>query len=171
MRHLLHGVYAPVTAADDAFTRAAAVRLLIPARLHAAGGAVAEAAAAWVLAGGPEPARVDVYLPPGGTRRGEGCVVVHQARLRPGDLDTSAGLLHTTAVRTAADIARRLPPEEATVLLDRLRSVAGALPAAVLARLEQMPRARGVPQARGLCLSWATGGGPAAGPVSPSAGR
>jgi hypothetical protein len=154
LRQVLPGVYVSVGQPDSVGTRAACVALLLPERLVRAGAVVAEEAAAWVLVGGPAPDNVAVYVPARRTQRASGLIRVHETRLTDSDVEQVGPLRVTTSGRTAADVARRLPFDAALPLLARLREIANVQPAAVLARLDQMHRCRGVPRGRATVQRW-----------------
>ena len=78
----------------------------------------------------------------------------------PGDVEEIEGLAVTCAVRTAADVARSLPPGEAVALLERLRRSCGLGVGDLIGRLEAMPHGRGVAKARETALLWAGSWGP-----------
>ena len=117
--------------------RARALALLVPA-----GGVVLAGAAAWVHAGAPLPAPVQllvggVRLPPGA---GTGLPVT-ASRVRPDECDVVAvaGLLLTTPARTLLDVARTSPHQAGRVR--EALEAAGLLDADALA--EAAGRARG----------------------------
>jgi hypothetical protein len=68
------------------------------------------------------------------------------------------GVPVTTPARTAADLARDLPPHHALDWLERLREHAGVAPEDVADQLGAMPYARRVAPARGIVRSWAIRG-------------
>ena len=154
LREILPGVYLAACLSESPPLRAAAVGLLMPDRLVLAGAVVAEMAAAWVMVGGPPPEEIIVYLPAHGTRRGRLPIRVHETAVPAGDTQQLGPVRLTAAVRTAADVARRWPPEVAVPLLARLRDGAGVQPGAVLACLERMSRCRGVPHGREVVHRW-----------------
>jgi hypothetical protein len=139
----------------------ALARILPPAR-SPADAVVGYRAARWALVGGPVPPRIDVYALPGLSRRRFRGLRVREARLVPGTVMVLAGLVpaDTVAVtvpdRTAADLARSLPAEEALAEL-RLLAEVGVTPARVAAVLESLPGHRGVPRARQVLNRWASG--------------
>ncbi|WP_129339843.1 hypothetical protein [Cellulomonas endophytica] len=127
--------------------RAAALASLVPARA-----ALARTAAAWVHVGGPPPTRVEVVVPTGARRVDPhpGRVAL-EAALPAADLVTLGPVRVTTPARTAADVARALPPEDARPWLRRLAD-GGLEVRDVLDALAARPGGRGVRQARALLL-------------------
>jgi hypothetical protein len=134
--------------------RAAALALVVPSRVVAAGAVVSYRAAAWYWRGGPGPDRVDVTVRPGGPRLPVGDpVVVHQRRLesahvRP--LDGAAAVSVTDPIRTAADLLCTLPDREALTELAALTAATRLDPALVARCLNRMSRIRGLLRAREL---------------------
>ena len=123
--------------------RAAAFAALVPAR-----GAVGREAAAWVHAGGPPPGRVTVLVRSGARRPDpHPGRTTAEADLTDTDVVDVGGVRVTTVLRTAVDVARWLPTEDALRVLRRLRPV-GLDPAAALHRLEAHAGGRGVRRAR-----------------------
>jgi hypothetical protein len=125
--------------------RLAALGALVPRRA-----VVGRGAAAWVHAGGPRPARVDVVVPPGARRpdphplrRAAEGPLPDEDVLRLGDCRV------TTVQRTALDVARYVESAEAVGLLVRLLPL-GLDPYAALDTLDAMPGGRGVQRARRL---------------------
>lgn len=113
LRHVVAGVHVPADVEDSPTVRA---------RACAAGGLPAGAvlshrSAAFVHAGGAPPARVEVTVPRrgGGTRGAP--LVVHHGLPAPSDVADVGGVAVTSAVRTAVDLARSLPEEEAAAVL------------------------------------------------------
>jgi hypothetical protein len=154
VRPVLLDVHAPAGAALTFSVRLAALRLLLPERLAAAGAVVCLDTAVWLYAGGQAPARVDVALP-GGRGRSAGIVRVHALGYGAADLWAALpGFAVTSPARTAADAARALPPADAVCVLAALGVTAGVRPdhvAAVLARLAGRP---GVARARRALGDW-----------------
>lgn len=119
---------------------------------------VAFGTAAWVHAGGgpgPQEGRLDLVIPPGSYRPALPEVVLHEHRLGDRDVERLCGLTLTTPVRTAADLARTLPIEQAVAALDRLRICCGVRVVDVLDQLDRMPRCRGVATGRAVVHAWA----------------
>jgi hypothetical protein len=121
----------------------------------AATGVVGYAGAAWVHVGGPAPAQVDLIIPPGTTRPRRVPIRLHEHRLDQRDVQVLAGLRLTNPVRTAADIARGMPPVQVGPALLRLAGC-GVRVIDVLDQLNRMPHGRGVAHARDVVLSWAS---------------
>lgn len=125
--------------------RMAALADLVPPR-----GVVGRSAAAWVHAGGPRPATVDVLVPPGARRAdphplrraAEGPLPARDV------LDLGTGRV-TTVQRTGLDVARYAPADEALRLLVGLLPH-GYDPYAALASLAGMAGGRGTRRARAL---------------------
>lgn len=123
--------------------RAAALAPLVPTR-----GAVGRLAAAWVHAGGTPPRRVEVLVRSGARRPDpHPDRVTAEAELDDRDLVRLGGVLVTTVTRTAADVARWVPPAEAVRVLRALVPV-GLDPADVARLLEHRTGGRGVRTAR-----------------------
>jgi very-short-patch-repair endonuclease len=74
-------------------------------------------------------------------------LVIHRGRAEGDDVHTVDGVRMTTASRTAWDLARRLPLEDAVVAVDALARVGRFAPGDLLTRRGAQPGARGV---RGL---------------------
>jgi hypothetical protein len=72
---------------------------------------------------------------------------IHRGRAEGGDVCTVDGIRVTSARRTAWDLVRRLPLEEAVVAVDALARRGGFDPEYLLTRRDEQPGARGV---RGL---------------------
>jgi hypothetical protein len=162
-RRVLGDVLVATGAPDSREVRALAAGLLIPPRIRAAGGwVVGFGSASWVYTGlrfltgepGPPPV-LQVIVPPGQRRPGSPGVRGRQVRLGDRDVAFLHDLLITSPVRTAADIARDLPPQRAMPLLLAMEELCGVRPRRVLAQLGQMRYARGAAQARQLVLRWA----------------
>ncbi len=128
-----------------AAVRLAALSALVPPR-----GVVGRAAAAWVHAGGARPDKVDVVVRPG-VRRADPHPLrrAAEAPLPDEDVLVLAGTRVTTVLRTGLDVARYVPPDEASLLLRRLLAV-GLDPDEALTALDRLPGERGVLRARDL---------------------
>jgi hypothetical protein len=111
--------------------------------------AVGFSTAAWVHTGGEEPAVVELAVAAGTPR-----IVGRGIRIRR--VAALPSVLVTTPTRTAADVARDLPPAEALHWLDRLRRHAGVDPDDVVDQLDAMPFARRIAPARRLVRAWGT---------------
>jgi hypothetical protein len=128
VRPILFDVHAPAGAARTFTVRLAALRLLLPERLAAAGAVVCLDTAVWLYAGGQAPGRVDVALP-GGRGRSAGVVRVHALGYGPADLWAALpGFAVTSPARAAADAARALPRADAVCVLAALGVTAGVGP-------------------------------------------
>jgi len=103
VRRVLRGVYVDAAAADAPALRAAALGLVVPA-----GRVVTGAAAAWVHGVGPAPTRVRTVPDPG---RG-------LAALGGRDVQQRGPVRVTTPLRTALDLGRMAPPDDAIAALD-----------------------------------------------------
>ncbi|MFN8082144.1 MAG: hypothetical protein U0Q19_21495 [Kineosporiaceae bacterium] len=150
---------------DTLALRARAVRLaLTPPERRSSDevidrGVVGFRTAAWVHAGGdcgPENSGIALVSAPGPHRPRLRGAVVHEHRLGPRDVETMCGVRLTTPVRTAADLVRTVPGEEALVALDRLRITCGVRVIDVVEQFDRMPRCRGVARGRRLLHAWAT---------------
>jgi hypothetical protein len=73
---------------------------------------------------------------------------VRNERIEASDIVTVDGMLVTSPLRTAFDLARHLPRDPAVAHLDALANATGIGAADVLALDERYPRARGLPRAR-----------------------
>jgi hypothetical protein len=120
LRRMLHGVYASTHLRDDLSLRAAAVALILPSNA-----VLCRRSAAWLRGvdlrcPGERPLPVEVLVcvntdPP--RRSG---VVAYRSTLSDADVELVGGLPVTSAVRTAADLARYRPRTEGVVALDAL---------------------------------------------------
>ena len=116
LRPLWHGVAVREGVEVTPGLRLAAVAHLVPERA-----VVARAAAAWVFAGGPPPAFVDVLVRPGARRTDppperRPC----EGPLSPDDVLVCGAGRVTTLQRTGLDVARYVPAETARSLLAML---------------------------------------------------
>jgi len=120
------------------------------------------ATAAWVATGvcpgrprGSGPARIDLVV--GRHRRSPRLPGLHARQIDvPGEhLQVTAGVLVTRPVRTAADLARDLPEDQALPALRSLQELADVHPPQVLRILAAMRYARGAAAARAIVRSWA----------------
>ncbi len=98
--------------------------------------------------------RLDVLIPSGANRPLDPWIRARQARLDAIEVVVLHGLAITDPIRTAADIARELPPGPASQLLGQLGELAQVTPAQVLYRLGQMRYARGAARARAIIRAW-----------------
>ena len=124
--------------------RALAVRDLVPR-----GTVLAGSAAAWVLSGSPAPRVLDVVHPPGRHRPpplpGR---APRQARVLRDETVLVAGVLVTSVLRTALDVATRSEPADALTTLRLLRERCGLDARAAARSLELRHRWAGRPRAR-----------------------
>lgn len=82
---------------------------------------VGRATAAWVHAGGPPPARLELLVPPGRRRLApDPGRRTHEAELPADDVLAIAGIRVTSVQRTGLDVARFHPPAEALPMLHAL---------------------------------------------------
>jgi hypothetical protein len=157
-------VYAPCSLRDTFTVRLAALRLVVPAHLRDAGAVLCLDTAVWLLAGGPAPALVDLTLPPGFARPRQRGLRLHELGYSPRDLWRPLPEDPVTSpARTAADMACRLPPEEAVPLLVVLGVTTGLRPGQVHAVLADLEGRAGVRRARRCVVAWSE----LLGPVSP----
>jgi very-short-patch-repair endonuclease len=91
---------------------------------------------------GPRDAPPEVTVPHRG-QRGRAGLVVHRARLLPGEIEEVDGLRVTSPVRTAYDLARRCDLVERVVAVDRLANVHRFNPDLLLHFTARNRRARG----------------------------
>jgi hypothetical protein len=147
----------------DQRVRAEAAGLLIPQRCRDQW-VVGFASAAWVHCGYHEgleqprpepPALLEVVVAPGFGRPTTGLLRGRQAVVSSAEITRLHGVRITTPVRTAADVARDLPPLQALTLLHHLGEAAGVTPGQVLRQLSRMRYARGSAQARPVVRAWA----------------
>jgi hypothetical protein len=155
LRPLVGDVYVSADTADDPGVRAAGIALLLPLALQDGGAVAGLEAAAWLLAGGPAPAELDVYVPAHRSRRRFRGLRVHEGRLDVRDVEIVGQVRVTCPARTGADLCRSRPADVALEHLDRLRAATGVTPRAVSAVLERMVRHRGVPHGRDIAEIWA----------------
>ncbi|WP_159232287.1 hypothetical protein [Mycolicibacterium vanbaalenii] len=101
-----------------------------------------------------ETAPIEVIAPPRRRRPG---LVVRNERIEPDEVNRD-GLARTTPARTALDLARRLPRDEAVVLLDKLSAVTDVTAADVAPLRARYRRARGMGSAAGEAITLMDGG-------------
>lgn len=140
---LVRGVYVDAAVTLTPLLRGRALSLVV-GRRHV----VVDRTAAWVHgAPGLRPAPEDpLPLDLLSRRRYLGPAVP----MRSGDVVLVGGVRCTSALRTALDVARHLPPERALPLLDGLLGSSAVAHADVVAALEQSPTLPGIDQAREL---------------------
>ncbi len=170
VRPVLLDVVAPASARTTFTLRLAALRLVLPPQLVAAGAVVCLDTAVWLYAGGPAPARVDVALPPGRGRSRRGGLRVHQLAYGPADLWAPLPDDRVTSpARTAADVACRCSPARALPVLAALGVTTGLRPGQVQGLLTGLAGRAGVRSARQAVRAW-SGLLPPGGSVDPVAG-
>ena len=125
LRHPVRGLYVRAEVEDSLSLRIQMLRLVVPRDC-----VVTDRTAAWLwgaaaaLAPGDHlvtPA-ISVFAPPGRRLR-NGLVDSGERRLSPDDVQELDGLLVTTPLRTACDVARLLPPDHALAAMDALAAV------------------------------------------------
>ncbi|MFM9033600.1 MAG: hypothetical protein ACKOQ4_04830 [Mycobacterium sp.] len=136
-------VYLEKTAERTLATSTAAAALWIPGSVVAGRAAAAIHGVGWVDAGTP------VELIGAGRRRREG-VIVREERIGDDETTRVGGLVVTTPVRTALDLARHLPRLEAVAYLDALCAARGVGAGAIANLASRYPGARGVRRARAV---------------------
>jgi hypothetical protein len=157
LRRLIGDVHLAADLPVTAQLRARAIGLLLLG--GQAGAVVGFGTAAWVHAGWPVAERlveaIDLVLPPDARCRpaAQGRRL-RQMRLTGRHVQRLAGVPVTTPARTAADLARDLPPLRAGAAMAALREATGVTVADVLRCLDEMPRARGSGHARLVVASW-----------------
>ncbi|SCX47277.1 T/G mismatch-specific endonuclease [Klenkia marina] len=117
-RRVMRGVYADASLPDTHGVRLAAARLVLPPTAVVAG-----RSAAWLLGvteAADESTPVEVLVPREHRFGPVTGLRIRQGGTEPDDLAELRGLRHTTAARTASDIARWESTAEAVVLLDLL---------------------------------------------------
>lgn len=130
--------------AESVELRAAALAHLVPARA-----VVGRRSAAWVHVGGAAPDRVELLFPPRSHRTDPDLErVAAEATLGAADVLMCGPVRVTTPLRTAIDVARFLPPAEATSIVTLLVAAGGVRPDELLAGLDRVGAARGVRRAR-----------------------
>ncbi|WP_433274783.1 endonuclease domain-containing protein [Pseudonocardia xinjiangensis] len=151
-------IYTPVRAQPlDPVLRSRAAYLLGGGR-----GVVSGYSAAALLGAscGPQGAPAELTVPGGGPRSHPG-LVLHRDRLARDEVQQCNGVLVTTPVRTAYDLARWQEPVEAVVAVDALANRGRFAPEQILRLAARYPRARGrsgLPRA--VSLSDARAGSP-----------
>jgi hypothetical protein len=152
LRHPIRGVYVPAYVVDDLPLRVRMLRMIVPADC-----VVTDRTAAWLwgvpgaLAPGDHlvtPA-VSVFAPPGRRLR-NGLVDSGERRLAPGDVLEIDGLLVTTPLRTACDLARLLSRDQSLAAMDALSALGAFSVGELNAELGRFKGYRGIIQARAL---------------------
>jgi hypothetical protein len=143
---------------DHTDVRVAAARLLLPpAAVNGAGWAVGYGSAVWMHLGwwpDGRQDRLDLLLPAGRPRPKDPGLRPRQAAVRADEIVRIGGVPVTGVVRTAADVARDLPPDPALAALRRMGELLGLRPGPVLETLAGMRYSRGAATARRLVVSW-----------------
>lgn len=162
-RRVIADILVASDAPDSREVRSAAAVLLIPAQvrltrawvvgfrsaawLHTGSGVVTQAAAT--------ADELEVIVPPGRRRPRAPGVRGRQVALDLEQVTFLGGVPVTTPIRTAADVARDLPADEALPMLHRLGELSGVRPHHVITMLSTMRYARGAAIARQLVNQWA----------------
>jgi hypothetical protein len=164
VRRVIADVLVAFDAPDSREVRAAAVELLMPIEQRvSAGWVVGFGSAAWLHTGPgradpsspPEaPAELQVIIPPGRRRPKLPGVRGRQVALAPDHVVFLGPIPVTDPIRTAADVARDLPLEQAVAALHRLGELYGVRPHHVLHLLSTMRYARGVAVGRQAIRAW-----------------
>ncbi|GAA4738479.1 hypothetical protein GCM10023328_19140 [Modestobacter marinus] len=145
-RRLREDVYADATAADTHRLHARGAALRMPRGAALGGRSAADLLGVPEVAGPADP--VEVVVPPGTRWDPEPGIVVRTARLQGDVLAQGSFLRWTTGLRTAVDMARFAPAEEAVVLLDQLVHARVVDLAQVRAAVGALPTCRGSARAR-----------------------
>jgi len=145
-RRLRADIYADVTEPDTHRLHARGVCLAMPPGAALGGRTAAVLHGLPDVAGPSDP--VEVVVPPGVRWHPQPGITVRSAPLSGAVLRRGSWLRWTSGVRTAVDLARREPPVEAVVLLDRLAQRGVAELAEVRAAVAALPRCRGSARAR-----------------------
>ncbi|MGZ4495461.1 MAG: type IV toxin-antitoxin system AbiEi family antitoxin domain-containing protein [Nocardioides sp.] len=152
VHRVLKGVYVDAVAEDDQLLRARALALVLPA-----GAVVTDRTAGWlhgaqVLAPNDhlQLPPLDVFQAPGNTRVRARGTRGGERTLAPGDVTTVHGIRVTTPLRTALDLGRLTPREQAMAALDALLRLGRFTSADLRGSVERFRRQRGVVQLRQL---------------------
>ena len=160
VRCVIADVLVAFDAPDSREIRTAAASLLIPAEIRAsAGWVVGFGSAAWLHTGFGSfephpPAELQVIVPPGRRRPKRPGIRGRQVALTPDQVVFLGPVPVTDPVRTAADVARDLPADQAVAALHRLGELCGVRPQQVLQVLATMRYARGAATARQVVKTW-----------------
>lgn len=139
-RPIYRGVYVPIGHQVSLRDRLAGLMLAAPGAVVAGVAASALHGAAWV---GPD---IPIEAVTGG-RRQTG-LLVRDESLHPDEITTVAGVRVTTVARTAFDLARHLPRDQAVARLDALRRVRSFSADEVLLLADRHRGARGLRRVR-----------------------
>jgi AbiEi antitoxin C-terminal domain len=157
VRHVLADVFVARDVPDSQWLRATAAALLAPTRRDQTWIA-GFTSAVWLHTGWrdprPGPGLLEVILPAGRNRTTDPWVRSRQVQLTGTDVMLVHGVAVTDPVRTAADIARELPPDLALTVLRHLAELTEVVPSHVMNRLHAMRYARGAARARAVIETW-----------------
>jgi very-short-patch-repair endonuclease len=153
-RRLREDVYADAAQPDTHRLHARGACLVMPRDAALGGRTAAVLHGLDDVAGPADP--VEVVLPPPVRWHPQPGIVVRQAPLAGDVVRSGRWVRWTSGLRTAIDLARREPPVEAVVLLDRLVRGGVVDLAAVRAAAVALPRCRG--SARARAAAWAADG-------------
>lgn len=140
---VVRGAYAPVQVLDDLATRAAALRLVLPADA-----AVSHRTALWLLGLDVLGGTLEVTVPRGRHLRDRPGLTVTSASLPDEELVLVRGLLAVSAARALVDVARTESLVEAVAVGDCVLRAGAATQEQLLAALERAGGLRGVQAAR-----------------------
>jgi hypothetical protein len=144
LRPVWGAVATPADRSPTPAVRAAALRPLVPPRA-----VIGRAAAVWVHTGGPMPDRFDVLVPPRARRPSPHPLrIPHESPLAAADVHRFGEVRVTAVLRTALDVARWVPREEAVPLLRRLVDHAALDVVAAVRDLDATPGLRFTERAR-----------------------
>ena len=136
-RPIYRGIYVPADHQVSLRDRVVGLGLAAPEAVIAGVAASALHGAKWV--GADEP--IEVVM---GGRRTQSGLIIRNDTLHPDEITTIAGVLVTNAARTAFDLARCHPRDQAVARLDALRRARRFSAEEVLMLAERHPRARGL---------------------------
>lgn len=142
---VVRGAYAPVERMDDAATRAAALRLVLPEDA-----AVSGRTALWLLGIDVAGQEVEATVPRGRHLRARAGLRVVSAELSDGDLVEVAGRLSVSAARAVVDVARREPLAESVAVADAVLRAGAATEEQLVDVLDRSRGLRGVTHARAV---------------------
>jgi hypothetical protein len=160
VRSVIADVLVAVDAPDSRAIRIAATGLLIPTEVRLnLGWVVGFASAAWLHTGGcgttqSAQEKLQVIISPRQRRPRVPGIRGRQVALAPDQVVFLGGVAVTDPVRTAADVARDLPPAEALAALRRLHELCEVRPHQVIKVLTSMRYARGAATGRRLVHRW-----------------
>ncbi|HEY9414781.1 MAG TPA: DUF559 domain-containing protein [Pseudonocardia sp.] len=139
-RRVYPDVYVPADAEPDFAALSRAAYLLVQDR----GGVLAGYSAAILLGADCAPRNAPAEVLVATNSRAHAGLLVHRGRCEGTDVHVARGVRMTSARRTAWDLARRLPLEDAVVVVDSLARVGRFEPDHLLERRAEQPGARGV---------------------------